>query len=468
MARSLVRVIVAMFTALVFLLVQSAFWSPNISTAIVAAVVGLVVIAYFRPHNALLVLAALAPLGGVWSPLVSDRMRGAEAFVLAFLAGVLLRGWTLHYFKNVELDRLRIAVLVFGVVVAMSCALQLGARDAAPLDVLGYVGERYLISTGGYGMIFSAMLLLEGLMLLVYAVHYCRLQPGFAWRLVRMLVIAGVSAGVVNILFFVHELIETGQPSVYFKDFFLNRRWSAHVGDVNAAGSFFGMIMLTALGLALTRTTHRVGWVCAGIVTGLALWMTASRAALIPAAIVTIVSSVRLLGPRSMIVKTAAIASLLVGLGLGTLYFSSRPMSVDASVALMIRREFLATTGRMIRENPIFGVGIGQYSRWSTHFSSPELLAIYPRENAHNNFAQIAGELGIPGLGAFLAVLVTCFRSAYLGWRYCHRDIVAPVLAGVVAFTVSCLGGHPLLVPEVAYPFWLALAVVAGSEAQDA
>ena len=32
------------------------------------------------------------------------RMRGAEVLVLAFLAGALLRGWTLHRFRNVELD----------------------------------------------------------------------------------------------------------------------------------------------------------------------------------------------------------------------------------------------------------------------------------------------------------------------------------------------------------------------------
>jgi O-Antigen ligase len=461
MGRSLARVNIAMFTALVFLLIQSVFWSPIVSVGISSAVAVLIGIAYFRPHNALLVLAALAPLSGVWSPLVSDRIRGAEAFVLAFLAGALLRGWTLHSFKNIALDRLRIAAFVFGVVVAVSCALQLGARDAAPRDVLGYVGVRYLASTGGYGMIFSAMLLIEGLALLVYTVHYCRIQPGFAWRLVRMLVIGGASAAVVNVWFFVHELIESGQPVAHFSDFLLNRRWSAHIGDVNAAGSFFAMIMFIALGLALKHRSDRVGWLCAGFFTGVALWMTASRAALIAAALVAVVSIVRMLGPRSIIVKTAVIASLLVGLGLATWYFSSRPMSADASVALMIRREFLATTGRMIKANPVLGVGIGQYARVSSHYSSPALLAYYPRENAHNYFAQVAGELGLAGLAAFLAVLLICLWPPHEGAS--RSPIVAPVLAGIAAFIVSWLGGHPLLVPEVAYPFWLALAVLAGT-----
>jgi hypothetical protein len=36
-----------------------------------------------------------------------------------------------------------------------------------------------------------------------------------------------------------------------------------------------------------------------------------------------------------------------------------------------------------------------------------------------------------------------------------------PVLVGLAAFILSWLGGHPLLVPEVAYPFWLALGIVA-------
>ncbi len=114
----------------------------------------------------------------------------------------------------------------------------------------------------------------------------------------------------------------------------------------------------------------------------------------------------------------------------------------------------------MLLANPLFGVGVGQYTLWSYHFSAPELLVFYQRENAHNNFAQIAGELGSVGLLVFSSLLALALRS--------RRDpsstpdlVTAPVMVGLAAFVLSWLGGHPLLVPEVAYPFWLALGVVA-------
>ena len=68
---------------------------------------------------------------------------------------------------------------------------------------------------------------------------------------------------------------------------------------------------------------------------------------------------------------------------------------------------FLETTWRMSSRAAALRCGVGQYSLWSAHFSAPELLAHYVRENAHNYFAQIAGELGAIGLIAFVAVLLS-------------------------------------------------------------
>ena len=104
--RFLTSAVIAVFTAVVFVLIQPAVWSPSITAATAVVVIGTAGVAYFRPHNGLLVLAALAPLGGVWGPLLGHRMRAAEALVLAFLAGALLRGWTLHSFRRVPLNRL--------------------------------------------------------------------------------------------------------------------------------------------------------------------------------------------------------------------------------------------------------------------------------------------------------------------------------------------------------------------------
>ena len=40
-----------------------------------------------------------------------------------------------------------------------------------------------------------------------------------------------------------------------------------------------------------------------------------------------------------------------------------------------------------------------------------------------------------------------------------------PLIAGLAAFILTWLGGHPLLIAEVAYPFWIALGLAAASAA---
>ncbi len=119
----------------------------------------------------------------------------------------------------------------------------------------------------------------------------------------------------------------------------------------------------------------------------------------------------------------------------------------------------------MLSSEPLFGVGIGQYFFWSRQFAAPEMLSYYARENAHNNFAQIAGELGLVGLSGFLAVLVDLALAPRSSRPVAHI-VVVPVLLGLAAFILTWLGGHPLLVPEVAYPFWITLGVVAASSRQ--
>jgi hypothetical protein len=328
-------------------------------------------------------------------------------------------------------------------------------------DFFEYLFEHYLTSFRGFSALFFAMLLLEGLAVLVCAAHYCRTQPALVPRLVRMLVIGAVAAAAFNWWFFVNELGETGQPAANFTEFLLKRRWSAHVGDVNAAGSFFAMTMIMAIGLALTQRPNRAAWAGAGLILSVALWMTASRAAITAVLLVGAVCLTRLALGRSVTrSKTTAIAAVaLVALALfSAQYFLSW---VTAPTALRIRWMFLETTWRMLQVHPLGGVGIGQYPSQSGRFSSPELLVFYLSENAHNNFAQIAGELGLVGLAAFVWVLVVSFSGLR---RSDHRQaVIMPVFAGVAAFVVSWLGGHPLLVPAVAYPFWLALAVIAGA-----
>ena len=104
-------------------------------------------------------------------------MRGAEALVLAFLAGALVRGWTLREFVRFRRDAPSSRCPHFRFVIATSCVDSCGSRRSrGTLYVVrdagaGACDRTYLTLPGGFDMLFRAMLLLEGLALFLYGAH---------------------------------------------------------------------------------------------------------------------------------------------------------------------------------------------------------------------------------------------------------------------------------------------------------
>jgi hypothetical protein len=87
------------------------------------------------------------------------------------------------------------------------------------------------------------------------------------------------------------------------------------------------------------------------------------------------------------------------------------------------------------------------------------LRELYGNENAHNYFAQQFAELGLVGglLFAWLAfTLLAAGWSAVRGHAEEPSAVMVGLFAGVGAYLLTCVTGHPLLVPEAAFPFWIA------------
>jgi hypothetical protein len=160
---------------------------------------------------------------------------------------------------------------------------------------------------------------------------------------------------------------------------------------------------------------------------------------------------------------------VLVGIGALGLAASIVTEGAHASLgrAAAIRQEMSMLALDMTRDHPAFGVGIGNFRSVSRHYVTdeyPQLQRFAPTgQNAHNNFLQILGELGIPALVTFLWLVVPVVR------RWPWEPATAPesmvhasaLAAGLATFLISALFGHPLLIPQVAAAFFLALGLTA-------
>jgi hypothetical protein len=235
-------------------------------------------------------------------------------------------------------------------------------------------------------------------------------------------------------------------------------RVSAHVGDVNAAGSYFAMIVCVALGMALRDSRRRRAlWLCLTAASSVGLWFSESRSAFGAAGAVVSVAiawiATSRLGARARVITLAVIVVALSG-GAAV---RARLLELDPSYrGGGFREQFVQTSARMIASRPLFGVGEGQYYLSSPLFLSPELATSYGAENAHNFFLQVGGELGLVGLVLFTIWLISPLARTARAVARAPRDArLVGVGSGVAAFIITCLTGHPFLLGEVAYPFWL-------------
>jgi hypothetical protein len=430
--------------------------APRIALAAVAA------LAAARPRDALLIVAAIGPFFEViltmWG---TPPNRGVEALVVAFVAGWLLAEPPA---RSRAAGRLKPALWLFGTIVvasAVTLAVQLRGADPTVYQLTLDRLRQFYFSTGDLIGVARGARLLEGIALVVAVIELTDATPGFAFALMRMLAASGATAAVLSLLLAggIAPAFRLARQASFGKS-----RFVAHITDVNAAGSYYVLLLGLACGMAASsRGRRRHAWLIVIVLVGIGLVLTGSRSAML-AAIVTgagagaWAAARRHVRPRIWLVT--AIAALVIVAGS---FFVTGLLAGST-----IRRDFALASVRMIAARPWFGVGVGRYAPLSPLVFSPWLAATYNFENAHNYFLQIFAELGFAGAAAFLWLLTASLSPAVAALRDRSRDFVSTgLLAGAVAFLITCLSGHPFLVDEAAFPFWmvLGLAVVTARSA---
>jgi O-antigen ligase len=413
-------------------------------------------LAIASPVAGLVIATALMPFGQLLAITISaQNFRVTEAIVLAFFAGWLLRGWADHRGPEVPGPvGWPLVALVAASITGL--AVRLGhypGELASTADVLIHL---YNFADDRVGFTAGARLL-EGLALAAATVTLFRRRPRLAVVLPAALAVTGCLTAFASIL-----LWRGIAPAAVLRQHALNGyRVSAPVADANAAGSYFSMLIFLALGMSMrARGLQRATWLAVSAVTAIGLWFSESRSAIGVAATAFALLAVWLVSIRLPRHWRAAV--LFAALAGATVIGASQARRI-ASDPLGFRREFNATSLRMMAAHPIFGVGVGQYYRTSTLFLTPRLAWIYGAENAHNNFFQVGAELGLAGLALFAAWLGIGLGRGVRALSIEPADLrLLGVWTGVVAFLATCLSGHPLLIDEVADPFWIQFGLLLG------
>jgi len=481
------------------LLCQSFFWSPANPLALKIVVAGVALLAASRPDVALLILAAAVPFGRVISTVMSPAGRVAitEALVLAYLAGWFWSRFRRRVPGGPDSPGPWLGYLFAAVVVAsllVDIAIFRYWRDYwQPFlgQLLAYLARDYLNvgiefrpwanSFGGLASAVNAARFLEGLALMGTAHVLCMDDPSFGRRLLRTLAIAAVGTAILNVGAALQQWSAGGRSllSVLQAD-----RISVHVTKVNTAGSSFVLFLPVLIGLAMssTQSSRRqpsvrvLHWTVTAAGAGLllaALWMTGSRAALISGLLVAVgASAYPVMKRRLEHTKLRLVGAVVVAGGVLTallafgLYVKAERVNQAGSAlgaTLHVRALMWRAALTTLAARPFFGTGIGQFQyQVATFAPGATLLTIdsLGRFNAHNQFLEVAAELGLIGGVLFVGMFAAILWRAWKAFRASRDPVLGGAIAGVIAFLITCLAGQPLLYEVVAFPFWMVLGVV--------
>ena len=419
-------------------------------------------------------LAILLPLAWfLMSRLWNSIVPWAEAFTCAGIAALAVDATRTPARRvpfPVAVPAMLFAVIVTGSMFAGLAVLWLRLGPAFADALTKQIFRQYFVDVRGFPALHTGLLLLEGIALFALASRLAAGRPQMLRRIAAATATGAAVAGAINIGSLLNSAWQAASFWAALVTLARTVRWNAHYPDFNAAGSYFAMTTLVAAGLALPFSkSHRrrvsVTAVAVMVLAGAALWLTGSRTAYV-AVVLGVTGAVawaslarhRAFAPVALTLGALVLVAVIVFIA------PKRGNQHSSFVAADVRLGMAETAGRMIATRPAFGIGLGQFYQRSGEFSAPELFEKFPvamHENAHNNFLQIAAELGLTG-GVVFVWLVAASLIAVA--RRAPRDpFHLLTLSAVVAFVLTWLAGHPLLVPEAGYAFWVLLGTAVGA-----
>jgi O-antigen ligase len=432
-------------------------------------------VSLWRPTPGVLAFAGLAPLSTLIAKLcgAGPALGGQllEQMALSVGAGVLIRSrWAG--------DRTRIgAPATFMAVVAIASAVAMIPTFAAPFargigdsgPLLHELAARWAAEGSPvWGPLFRALVIAECGLLAWAAERTVRREPALAGPIVSMALIGHAAAAVLNLQALVGDALRTGSALGALPRLLMTERISLQT-DLNAGASALVLAGVAGAGLLTGSWSRRIGIGVLLLLVAMGIWITGSRIAfgMGAGAFVLAIGWWAVHAGRRTRLTLGGIGLLVLGMGAWLVVTNPAGRNYPLSNSISGRLAMARTGVQMFKQAPVFGIGITQFYPASEAFDDPYRRALVggTRENAHNNFIQVLAEQGLAGLGALLWSLAVVLVGAQREQKAIPNAIRASLLLGIVACLGTWLTGHPLLVPEFAFVFWLYCGVLAAMTA---
>jgi putative inorganic carbon (HCO3(-)) transporter len=134
------------------------------------------------------------------------------------------------------------------------------------------------------------------------------------------------------------------------------------------------------------------------------------------------------------------------------------PLSAgEAKIKILNRMQLWNLAINTIKEHPIFGIGMNYIRK------NPQVR--YEQAHVHNHFLHTAAELGIPGLIAYLAILIGVGFMCFEIWRKSKVVWIKMAALGLgcgqLAHFIFGMADSIPLGAKVGIFFWFSLALIA-------
>jgi O-antigen ligase len=270
-----------------------------------------------------------------------------------------------------------------------------------------------------------------------FALLYARFadEESFARRLGAVFVVTALALAAVALLQVAIPGIGLGVGKGYWiTKTFRTVRPAAFYLDPNFLGAHLATACVIALGLAAdpAERSRRAVWYPAALVLAVVMLLTYSRSAIVALAVGLVVLAITLPKGTRRPVGLLLAGLVVAGLVATPLVIERFPGGrLDASSRT--RLLMYVSSAEMIRDHPVFGVGLEAYEKVYPAYRDPEALEriVHP----HQVPVALVAETGVMGLLAQVALgiaaVVTFVRRSKLGWHGYDAALLA-AFAGLV------------------------------------